>query len=80
MADALTIQQLEEAINFYLVHSPATGISLSQETRILANLYGLMIFHRVSEVNWGALSEEQTMLLARAGNVAPAPGSFNNVE
>lgn len=78
MADALTIQQLEEAINFYRGSSPATGLSLSQETRTLANLYGLMIFHRVSEVKWGALSEALTALLAGAGKVASEQGSFNN--
>lgn len=80
MAGVLTIQQLEEAINFYRGNSPAAGLSLSRETRTLANLYGLMIFHRVSEVKWSGLSIELTALLAGAGKVASEQGSINNVK
>lgn len=74
MAETITIQEVEAAINFYLKHSPTTGTILSSEARVLAELYGLMIFHRDKTIEVLNLTPEQQALIEEAGS------GFNNGE
>ena len=74
MAETITIQQVEAAINFYLKRSPTIGTTLSSEARVLAELYGLMIFHRHKTIEIVNLTPEQQALIGEAGS------GFNNGE
>lgn len=44
----LTVDELEQAINYWRRHRPSTGEerALSAEVNVLANIYALMIFER----------------------------------
>ena len=68
----LSLQELEAAINFWRAHKPAHGneYALSPEVKLLARLYALMIFNRVSSVDTDLLdaSERQVLLSWRAAH------------
>lgn len=70
-AETITIQEIEAAINFYLKRSPAVGAILSREARILADLYGLMIYKRETTLDLRSITPEQKALLDQAEVSAP---------
>src|SRR5260370_9761427 len=55
-----TINQIEDAINYWREHQ-ASGedAALCPRARVLADVYGLMIYHRMETVLANALSPEQ---------------------
>ncbi|KQR76969.1 hypothetical protein ASG35_11840 [Burkholderia sp. Leaf177] len=55
-----TIEQVEAAINYWRVHD-ATGedAALCASARVLADVYGLMIYHHASSVSAGTFTAEQ---------------------
>lgn len=71
MAETITIQEVEAAINFYLTRSATTGTILSSETRVLAELYGLMIYRHEKSVEVRNLTPEQQALIEQAAVIAP---------
>ncbi|MQR00625.1 DUF3717 domain-containing protein [Glaciimonas soli] len=46
----ISLQELEQAINYWRIQRPATGeeCALSPEVNALASVYALMIFHQTS--------------------------------
>ncbi len=51
MSDRIGIVELENAINFWRARHPnPDGVTLGPETRALAEVYGLMAYHREVEV------------------------------
>jgi hypothetical protein len=68
----LSVQELEAAINFWRATTPAHGneYALSPEVKLLARVYALMIFNRVSSVDTDLLdaSERQVLLSWRAAH------------
>lgn len=50
-ADLITIQQLEAAINRCTHANPANGVAISSEARILADIYGTLIFLGLSAID-----------------------------
>lgn len=61
----ITLTELEAAINFWRLQSPATGeeCALSSEVNALASLYALMIFEHRSKLALDALENKQRTLL-----------------
>lgn len=63
----ISIAQIEQAINFWRARGRGSDpISLCREARILADVYGMMIFRHESEVAVTRLSDEQQKAFAVA--------------
>ena len=63
----LTLNDLEQAINYWRVAKPSTGEehALSPEVNALANVYAAMIFNRVKSTSIEALKPDCLQLIAR---------------
>jgi hypothetical protein len=61
----LTLQELEEAINFWRLQRPARGneYALSREVNILARVYALMIFNHAPSIDTCTLDASARGLL-----------------
>lgn len=58
-ADRLNLLDLEDAINWWRQREPSPdGVTLGAPLRALAEVYALMIFNRLSEIDWNSLSSE----------------------
>jgi hypothetical protein len=53
----ITLAELEEAINYWRITRPSIGEerALSPEVNVLANVYAMMIFNRLSSVDANAI-------------------------
>ncbi|MDP5008478.1 MAG: DUF3717 domain-containing protein [Glaciimonas sp.] len=62
----ISLQDLEEAINYWRVQRPATGeeCALSPEVNTLASVYALMIFHHVSALALNEINPASQQLIA----------------
>jgi hypothetical protein len=61
----LTLQELEDAINYWRAQLPATGdaLVLSGQVSKLAELYGLMIYYRLQRVPLPFVSSDAQAVL-----------------
>ncbi|CAG2138139.1 hypothetical protein LMG19282_01451 [Cupriavidus campinensis] len=66
MKATVSIVEVEAAINAWRVRKPAdhgAGLSICPEVRVLAELYGEMIFSKQTDVAVSALTERQLITL-----------------
>jgi hypothetical protein len=63
----ITLNQLEQAINYWRALRPSTGEerALSPEVNALANVYAMMIFQRHKSVPIASLDADCQQLIAR---------------
>lgn len=60
MTTALTIAEIEQAINYWCARqAPGTDAALCPSARPLAEVYGLMIYERASAIDVSRLTPEQ---------------------
>ncbi len=61
----ITLSELEQAINYWRILRPATGeeCRLSPEVNLLATVYALMIFNRVSSLALAAIEPAPRQLI-----------------
>lgn len=60
MVKTLTIDQIEDAINYWRNVKPSPdGIVLPTEVRVLADVYGEMIYFRAPTVEFSTFDEKQ---------------------
>ncbi len=61
----ISIVQIEQAINHWQVsdEAPRDGFTLDQHARVLADVYGYMIYTGISSVDRSSLSPEQQTAL-----------------
>jgi hypothetical protein len=63
----ITITQIEEAINIWRTRQPSgDDASLCLEARVLADIYGWMIYVRAGVVDAATLTPEQTAAISVA--------------
>jgi hypothetical protein len=62
---ALSVQQLEAAINYWRERAPARGdaCALSQQVKLLAPVYALMIVRRAATLDPATLDQDVQQLL-----------------
>ncbi|TAL53839.1 DUF3717 domain-containing protein [Pandoraea sp.] len=61
------IAEIEQAINYWIRRQAADdALALCHSARVLADVYGLMIYHHQASVNVAALNAEQATALAMA--------------
>lgn len=77
MAQIITVEALEATINRIRHEKPPVGGRLSPELRVLAEIYGNMIYDRAREVDLDQLPEKiQPAALQLLGKVqAPEPAA-----
>lgn len=69
MKATVSIAEVEAAINVWRERKPAdhgSGLSISPEVRVLADIYGEMIFSKQTDVAVSALTERQLSALCAA--------------
>ncbi|MEN9864900.1 MAG: hypothetical protein RL748_490 [Pseudomonadota bacterium] len=72
----LTLNELEQAINYWRNRNPSTGeeSALSAEVNALASVYALMIFHKQNATTLPDLSPRvQTLVQTWQASLAPNP-------
>lgn len=62
--EEITITELENAINYYRNIEGTDNISISKNARLLADIYGLMIFEKKKFVFKNQLNEPQIAALS----------------